>query len=138
MQMLNRHETWAADLTAYLASVAARPLTYGSHDCALFAAGAVQAMTGVDLAADWRGAYDSPRKAARLLKDAGHANLASLLSSLLPEVAPAFAMPGDVVLVDGPQGLGMGILQGHLAYVLTEDRLGMVSRMDVKRAFKVG
>ena len=138
MVELVRKETWAADLTAYLATIASRPLVPGEHDCALFAAGAVEAMTGVDLAAEWRGTYDSLPKGMRRLKSAGHPDLASLLASLLPEVPPAQAHPGDVVLLDGPEGPGMGILQGHLAYVLTADRLGTVSRLDVKRAFKVG
>lgn len=138
MVKILRKETWAADLTAYLATIAAQSLIPGQHDCALFAAGAVEAMTGVDLAAEWRGTYDSLPKGMRRLKAAGHRNLASLLASLLPEVPAAQAHPGDVVLVEGPEGPGMGILQGHLAYVLTNDRLDTVSRLDVKRAFKVG
>ena len=79
--MIERTNTWAADLTAYLASVADRPLVPGEHDCALFAAGAVEAMTGVDLAAEWRGTYESLPKGMRRLKSAGHRDLASLLAS---------------------------------------------------------
>lgn len=47
------------------------PFAWGSHDCCLWAADAVHAITGVDLAADLRGAYASEPDAAALLNAAG-------------------------------------------------------------------
>ncbi|WP_405116505.1 DUF6950 family protein [Phaeobacter sp. BS23] len=52
-QSIKRHSQWRSNLCGFLASVSRQKFRPGSHDCALFAAGAVQAMTGADLAAEY-------------------------------------------------------------------------------------
>lgn len=66
----DRRQDWPARLDAYLRDCAARPFQYGAHDCALFAAGAVAAVTGWDPAAAWRGAYDSLSSGQQALRAA--------------------------------------------------------------------
>ena len=44
---------WRSALAAYIAETMRKPFAWGLHDCALFAAGAVEAMTGNDPAADY-------------------------------------------------------------------------------------
>lgn len=73
------------------------PFAWGSNDCCLFAADAVLAMTGEDPAAALRG-YGSAMESARIVEEQG--GLREIATHALgPEVAPAMAAIGDVVLL---------------------------------------
>jgi hypothetical protein len=100
-----RFENWPERLNALIALRCSRPFAWGEHDCALFACDAVLAMTGADPAAWFRGRYRTRRGAYRLLKTFGGAGLAATWEKIaaqrgLPEIAPAFARRGDVLLFD--------------------------------------
>lgn len=135
---MRRYPDWQERLTAYLASVAHRPLEPGVHDCALFAANAVLAMTGTDLAAAWRGRYRTLRGGQRVLRAAGYADHIALAASHFAEMPAAYARPGDLAVVDGPHGPALTVVQGRGVYVLTPSGLGTLSLLTAKRAFKVG
>ncbi len=108
-------------LAKYLAQVARRPFAEGQHDCALFAAGAVAAMTGRDLAEEWRGRYSTTRGGIRVLRKSGFEDHIALAASLLAETdAPK---PGDLAVVDGP---ALGVVQGTHIYVAGPDGLALV------------
>lgn len=104
----------------------------------MFTAGAVKAMTGVDLARGWRG-YRTLKEGERRLSDAGMGGLEGMVASRLPEVAPAFAQVGDVALmrVDGDTGVALGIVQGEGVYVVSPSGMAVISRMMIDRAFRV-
>jgi len=92
-----RLRDWPERLAALFAASAARPFEWGRFDCCLFAADAVQAVTGHDPAADLRGRYRSKLGAARVLgRFGGVAGVAAARAGL--EVPPAMAQPGDVGL----------------------------------------
>lgn len=58
---LERRPYWATrELERFLILRAHALFKWGSNDCALFVADAVEAMTGVDIAADFRGYTDEP------------------------------------------------------------------------------
>jgi len=80
---MTRLPNWKKRLTAYLAEVVDRPFKPGQHDCALFVAGAVQAMTGDDLAKGWRG-YRSLTAGRRALAKRGYSDQVALAASMLP------------------------------------------------------
>lgn len=63
MRRLNWHQHLAQTLQAAMT----RPFSWGEHDCCLFAADCVQAVTGVDVAADFRGTYTTPLGAKKPL-----------------------------------------------------------------------
>ncbi len=130
---------WEARLVAYLASVNGRKFEPGSHDCALFTAAALEIITGIDHAAEWRGRYKTLKAGQRALKKAGYADHVALVASLgFREVAPAFAHTGDIAVVDGDGGFALGIVQGEGVYVVTpESGLGIVSCLKMRRAFRV-
>jgi hypothetical protein len=48
--------------------------------------------------------YSSPAGAKRHLKTLGFDDLESLFDSLLPRIAPAFMLPGDIALVQAEEG----------------------------------
>lgn len=132
-----RLDDWQARLVAYLHASARKPFQPGTHDCVLFAAGAVLAMTGQDMAAGWRGRYTTLSGGMRVLRKAGHADHVALAASLFAEVPVAMAQPGDLAAVPTPDGLALGIVQGEAIYVLGPGGLALVSLMTAQRAFRV-
>lgn len=128
---------WRKALTGYLRAAGRTAYAPGQHDCALFAAGAVVAMTGRDYAAPYRGRYTTIRGGLRVLRKDGYADHIALAAAHLPEVAVARARPGDLAVVESQDGPALGVVQGEAVYVLLPDRLGLVSLMAVKRVFEV-
>lgn len=135
---MSRLPDWQPRLIAYLAAASRKPFTAGAHDCALFTAGAVEAMTGLDPAAKWRGKYKTIKAGVAALRRKGHADHVGYVASMFEEVTPAFAHVGDIGVVEGAFGFGaLGIVQGEGVYVLTEQGMAIVSRMNMLRAFRV-
>jgi hypothetical protein len=83
-------------------------------DCGMFAAGAIEAMTGVDLAAEFRGQYAgsiSAEKAMRRYCGGGLEELAAKVAREggLEEIDPRLAQRGDPVIVrDAEAGEAFG------------------------------
>jgi len=107
------------------------PFEWGVNDCCLFAADAVLAMTGEDLAKPLRG-YTSALAAKRLVDEAG--GLRELVSQFLGEaVSPLMAAVGDVVLLENEGRDLLGICNG--TNVIGAGERGMaVLGMDLARA----
>jgi len=135
--MDQRFDDWRERLISYLAETATKPFEFGENDCALFAAGAVAAMTGVDLAAQWRGQYSNREDGLKALSDAGYESHVDVAARAFDEIAPAFAAAGDIAVLEGPAGDVLGVVQGEAIYVLTLARLGVVPMTFAKRAFRV-
>lgn len=134
-----RYHDWRTRLSAYLHEVAPASFEWGRHDCALFAAGAVEAMTGHDFAAEYRGRYKTLIGGLRHLKKAGFSDHADLAASIFSEVAPAHAHVGDLAAIQIEGGIALGVVQGSRIYVLRPDRsgIGTVDLLDAERAFHV-
>jgi hypothetical protein len=134
---MRRVQGWRGRLAAYLAASVGRPFEWGRHDCALFAADCIEAMTGEDPAAAFRGRYRSFNGGLKVLRKAGHADHVALATALLDEVAPAFAQAGDLAMIATPEGAAMGIVQGHRVYVLRPEGLATVDLLQAARAWRV-
>lgn len=98
-------------LVAFLDQNLRTPFAWGEFDCVIFAARAVEALTGVDRLADatsrkWRTA----RGAARALAAAG--GLEAAVDGVLPKISPAFAHRGDVALVEVEGRASLCIFEG--------------------------
>ena len=105
-----RHPDWPGRLDAVVSAAARRRFRYGDFDCCLFAADVVNAITGVDRAAELRG-YRSRRQALVILERAG--GFVPLVTRLLgPAIPAAQAGRGDVIfgypIVDGAVGVCLG------------------------------
>lgn len=88
---------WRIYLDALVCARLHSPFAWGSNDCALFAADAVMATTGIDLAADMRG-YSTAREALRLMRQRG--GLWGIATMTLGQpLSPTYACTGDVALV---------------------------------------
>lgn len=124
-----------AKLTAYLAEVARTPFSEGQHDCALFAAGAIQAMTGRDLAAEWRGRYRTTKGGIRVLRKAGYNSHIAYAASLFEQtVTPRI---GDLAVVEAEDGPALGVVQGTHAYVVGRQGLTLLPISAARKFFEV-
>lgn len=91
-----RPHDWQTRLAEVVEAARAEPFAWGTHDCARFAARCVQAVSGRTPPLPL---WTCERSAARALRAGG--GLAALAGRVLgPEVAPALAQAGDVVLFD--------------------------------------
>ncbi len=134
---LAKTDGWQGRLITYVAGITYQPFVEGQHDCALFAAGAVQAMTGQDLAARWRGTYATTAKGLAALKRAGFADHITLVAAHFAEINARDAMPGDIAVIEGPLGLALGVVQGAGVYALIDRGVGIVPVAHILRAFRV-
>lgn len=132
-RVIERYLDWEQRLYQFIEGRRLRPFAWGQHDCALFAADAVQQMTGVDLAADYRGKY-------RTLKEArGLGELADLVdrAGLSRKPNPRFAMRGDVVLMGGPRP-ALGICLGQVFVAPGREQLAFESMCLPEICWRVG
>jgi hypothetical protein len=121
---LERKQYW--DTRAYhefLLQRASAPFVWGAHDCALFAADGIEAITGVDIAADFRGKYHDEASAAALIKQVcGGSSVADAAlycarkHGLVEWSKPLFAQRGDLVIAKQGAGMIAGLvhLNGHI------------------------
>ncbi|MCA2372195.1 hypothetical protein ATU3B_11250 [Agrobacterium genomosp. 3 str. CIP 111-78] len=142
MSGLVRKDDWRARFAAEVDRIKRTPFAWGSHDCGPGLAGnLVYAVTGVDCAAQWRGAYHDARGAARAMHEAGFSNLADAVASMLPEYEhPSQARIADVaaIKVNSVFGYALGVIDYERVFVLTETGIGTIDRSEIARAFKVG
>lgn len=131
---MKRFPDWRLRLMAYVTDWRDREFRPGRSDCALFAAGAVEAMTGVDPAADFRGRYRTIDEGLALVGPAGHVGHAA---TLFPEISPMRAQVGDLAEVEGDGGPALGVVIGPQIAAMGLDGLRFVFLTDARRAFHV-
>lgn len=119
---MTRFQDWPRRLDEAIAVARVQRFAWGRHDCCLFAADCVLAITGEDPAAAWRGQYDNAAAGYALLTARHKGDLARAVDEVLGERlgSPAFAQRGDVVMVDTPGGLALGVCTGRYHVVPTE------------------
>lgn len=132
---MTRLPGWQSRLAAWLSSISRTPFEPGRHDCALFAAGAVEALTGVDLAADWRGHYRTLRGGIRVLRRAGYADHIALARAHFPVTARP--RPGDLAVIATSTGPALGVMQGLHIYAPAEIGWGLSPRAAASEFFEV-
>lgn len=109
---MKRTDGWEARMYEVLDEYRTSPLVYGVHDCGLFAARIVQALTGEDVVSRWLGAYATRAAAMRLVMERG--GLPALVSAHLGEsVAPERAQRGDILSIPHLRfGSALGVCDG--------------------------
>jgi len=121
-----RAQDWEERLDRFVKSRRSTPFAWGTHDCCLFAADAIESMTGVDIAVKFRGKYDSLASCMSVLKGFGYTDIESMIRAELKSwqftpVAPVRAHRGDlamcnlaagpalcVVGMNGKESIGVG------------------------------
>lgn len=138
---MKRRGDWHSRLNAFIDEVKRKPFDWQTHNCGEhFAFGAVEAMTGEDIGATYRGRYQGAAGAVRVMKNDGFDDLGDLLASHLPEKHVSRARLGDLVAIpdDSPFGFTLGIVNGESVLVLGETSMGVVPITKATRAFAVG
>jgi hypothetical protein len=132
---MKRFHDWPQRLAEHILSAREAKFRWGHFDCALFAAGAIHAMTGTDLAADFRGKYHDEAGARALFARAiAHAG------GVLRLVDLGFAARGDLVLTNNGStepGLGIVGLDGNKALCAGERGLSHIARAHWLRTWHV-
>ena len=129
--MLTRLEHWPSALSDYLLRTEGVRFRYGVQDCGLFVAGAIHAMTGVDVVANLRG-YDNRKEAfKRIAALCGHPTMEAVsvhLAALygIPEVPVLCAQRGDAVMLRSGRRSSLGIVAMHGTEILTPYRDGLL------------
>lgn len=117
-----------------------REFAYGSFDCFLFVAECVEAMTGVDYSAEFRG-YDSKRAAYKIISRYGAMD--SMIAVILNRTKKpiAFAQRGDVVIadvpVDGEIVEAVGICEGVHSWFASPNGVTHLSTSSCKAAWSI-
>lgn len=125
---LKRQKYWATrGYHRFLLSRAKAPFAWGGNDCALFAADGIKAITGVDIADDFRGKYSTEEEALALVKTvcngatvADAAVHCAQKHGLVEWPKPLLARRGDLVVFAAPTGslvAGLVHLSGQLVAV---------------------
>ena len=139
-QGLTRLPDWRLRFAAEMDRQRRAAFEWGAHDCASgLAFGAVEAITGVDMRADW-GGYTTPMGVLKMLRKRGFEDMGEAMAATFPEIHPVTAHVGDLGLIptDGEIGFGLCVFDAGSLIVLTETGHGRAPRSDAVRAFKVG
>lgn len=107
---MTRFRDWERRLVDYLRDAKARAFTWGQHDCATFAAGAVDAVCGSELTSAFIGRYFDESSAAQYLGSLGHMTLAGIVRERLgcaPLPTPLRAQRGDLAWFPPNDRLGI-------------------------------
>lgn len=142
---MGRPDDWAERLNAAIDAVGRRRFAWGYHDCALAVCDAIQAMTGIDPARDFRGRYATREEAAAALLRWGYPDLEEAAASLafqygFREIRPKLAQRGDIVMWDDPEvgsALGIVSLDPRIAVFAGPRGLGRVPVWMCTRAWRV-
>lgn len=115
----------AVQLSGFLRRAAGRPFVWGRHDCLMWLADWIAELRGVDPAAAWRGAYDSPLGAARIVRDAG-----GMVAHVERVVAPL-----GIRRTDAPCRGDIGIVEsaGRLEGAIVTNAFGRVAQLGDRR-----
>lgn len=115
-----RRDGWEHDLHQVIEGARQRPFSWGSHDCATWAARVRQALTG-EAAPGWAGTYRTAAGAARAIRRAGAKDLCDAVSREIGQAlaSVALARRGDIV----SDGKALGVCLGRDAAFLGPDGL---------------
>lgn len=141
--MLERIENWHTALNAHINEHREVEFEWGQNDCALWAASAVKAITGIDFCEDIRGTYSTVEGAYKAIRQYYKVDqLGAALQNIFGEpVHIAYARQGDITFQRSNfMGFDMrlAICNGSHSFFITEDQgLMHVNTLDLDGCFQV-
>jgi hypothetical protein len=130
-----RRDNWNESLNHVIDVWARVPFEWGRYDCALWAAAAVQAQTGQDFAAPFRGRYRTGAGAMRALRQHGAGDLEKTITAALGEPVPvAMARRGDIVMHSNAAGVCMG---SHSLFMTEGEGMTRLPTLECTQAWRV-
>jgi hypothetical protein len=130
-QKLERFPDWLERLSLYLEVRRDERFEWGEHDCGLFAAGAVKAITGVDVS-EPVGAYADKLGAAEYLREKGYRTLKGAVTKKLGKpVHPSHCQKGDIIL----RHKAVGVCVGRFTWFVGEEPTAILVEEDGEHSF---
>jgi hypothetical protein len=118
-----RVENWESKLNAYIEENKDKAFKYGTWDCCIFTAGAVQIVTGFNHITEFK--YKTKKTAEKLLKEGG--GIEAILDSKFDRKSiPCMAKRGDIILYNK----AIGVCVGNKAIFLNEEGYATVPMKD--------
>ena len=109
------------------------PFAWGSNDCALFAADAILANTGTDIADDFRGKYTTQLGALKTIREVtGGTTIADAAAycankhGLVEHTHPLMAKRGDLVVIDNGGTLIAAVIHLNGYHAVSVSETGLV------------
>ena len=115
---MKRLHDWPTQVAQFLLSKRNEPFQWGENDCCLFAADAIIAMGGEDVAEDVRGRYKTAIGARRIMKNLGANSVVELLVQRLGQ-PDGMLVRGAIVAVESDDQQVAGVFY-QKPWVLTE------------------
>jgi hypothetical protein len=103
---------WSTRLDDYLDTFDGKVFDWAEIYCGLFAADAIVAMIGIDLATEFRGKVNDAASAAEALKRAGYVTVADVAADRLVECPVSSLRRGDIACVELSTGPTLYIVSG--------------------------
>ena len=113
---MTRLPNWPGLLDRFINDNRQHPFAYGSFDCCLWVANCIEVMTEVDLAAGFRGRYESREEAVRIIEEiTGHKSVRKAVEHVtkaheMEPVEVLYLQRGDMALVKRPRDYSLGIV----------------------------
>jgi hypothetical protein len=131
---MKKHDHWhTRKFDPFLREREKMPFAWGTNDCALFAADAILANTGIDIAADFRGKYTTQLGALRTIQEVtGGTSVADAAAycankhGLLEHTHPLLAKRGDLVVIENDENLIAGVVHLNGFHVISVSEKGLV------------
>ena len=134
---MKRLHDWQLRFEAFARERQSQPFCWGRNDCCLFAADAVLAITGRDLAKRQRGTYSTASQALRRLR--ARKGVAGIATRLLgAPVPPLMARVGDLVLIEMDGMPALGVCNGTSLIGPGPDGIVAFGMGHAKAAWRVG
>jgi len=104
-----RYPDWPVRLNEYIIAAEKKEFKLGTHDCCIFAAGAIKAITGKDPMPEFRDQYDDWKSAEDALDEIGYDNLYKTLAKKFgTPVIGQKGQKGDLAFYEGACGIVLG------------------------------
>lgn len=131
---------WRSRLNEAIKASTARHLKPGDHDCAIFLASCVYALTGVDLAEKYRGRYGTIEDGYALLSADGFETIEAHIAAHFQQLPHhTQAVTGDIAVISDAGGAERtGIVDQDRVRVVMQTGSGLVPRSRMIRAYAVG
>lgn len=138
---MSRCEDWPEKLELFIEEKRHQPFDWRANNCCFFACDWLAILTGKDPAHGLRERVTSDLSAARVLKQRGGVEgiaEAECKRRKWPDVPVPYAMRGDLMLIDTPQGPALGVCLGADVAFAGLGGVSFVTLAGCRRAWRVG
>ena len=131
IMLLRRYDLWPRLLSEYFDSKRETPFAWGTHDCMVFAYGAVEVMHGKNPLVNLHGKYNTAKGAACILRRSYKSDIMVAISKLnkacgMPPIPAPFARRGDLLVLDYNGRTSLGVA-GFNADIIVAAEIGIAS-----------